>query len=612
MLQCYEGSVEEITTRKRAEARQAAQLAVSRILAESPGLGVAGPQLLQALCETLQLKVGAIWLIDQGGEVLRCESIWHLPSVKVEQFEAVSRTMIFGPGSGLPGRVWADGKTVWIPDVVKDADFLRAPVAEQEGLHAAVGFPIASAGRVSGVLEFVCTEIMEPDTDLQQMMSDVGIKIGQFLERKKAEQALLTKTTQLEAITGALTAFLESRNWQDASARLLRAALDQSGSEYGFIGAVVEGPALRVFAHKGVVWDEARNREFYEQALRSYRERGYLEFRNLRNLFGHVITCGEVVLSNDPASDPRSGGLPEGHPPLHAFLGVPILRGAEVVGMIGVANRPGGYAGNEQHQIEILSQAAGVLYDGYRRQQREAALEKHLRQAEKMASLGTLLGGLAHELNNPLFAITGYSQLLIEQVKQGQYEGVAQDLSAVCDAAKRATAIVERFLGQARPATGRKERCEVNTVVKKALDLVANDFRIHEIRIEAHLQENLPRIEADPNGLSEVFLNLFTNARHAMVQAHGTGTLTVATAAQTMENGLVQVEVRVTDDGPGISPEDLGRVFDPFFTTKAVGEGTGLGLFICHQIISELGGTITCESQPGSGATFFVRLPGLR
>ncbi|MBI4660953.1 MAG: PAS domain S-box protein [Verrucomicrobia bacterium] len=192
---------------------------------------------------------------------------------------------------------------------------------------------------------------------------------------KRAEELLRSKTEQLSAVAEAMTNFLSSGDWRAASARLLRSALRQTGSEYGFVGVLVEGPVLRILAHEGIVWHSTINRPFYEQALRTYRESGYLEFKNFKNLFGTVITSAEAVIANEPASDPRAGGLPPGHPQMRSFLGVPILRSSEVVGMIGVANRPGGYLGAEQTQLEVLSQATGVLYDSYRRHQREEALE---------------------------------------------------------------------------------------------------------------------------------------------------------------------------------------------------------------------------------------------
>ncbi len=202
-------------------------------------------------------------------------------------------------------------------------------------------------------------------------------------ERKRAEHALRIKTEQLATVTDAMTAFLESGNFREASTQLLHGALRQTESEYGFVGVVVEGPVLRILAHEGIVWSATVNREFYENAVRTYQEVGYLEFTNFDNLFGRVITSGKPVLSNDPSTDQRSGGLPQGHPPLHHFLGVPIHKGTDVVGMIGVANRPGGYTGQEQTKIEILSRAASVLYDSYRRREREIALEMERKQAEE-------------------------------------------------------------------------------------------------------------------------------------------------------------------------------------------------------------------------------------
>ncbi|MBI3812035.1 MAG: EAL domain-containing protein [Nitrospirae bacterium] len=202
-------------------------------------------------------------------------------------------------------------------------------------------------------------------------------------ERKRSEKALQAKTGQLQAITDAMTAFLQSGNWQKASALLLRTAISQTESEYGFVGAVVEGPVLRILAHEGINWGVTVNREFYEKAVKTYQEKGFLEFANFNNLFGRVITGGKAVIANDPAIDPRSGGLPGGHPPLRHFLGVPIFKETKVVGMIGVANRPGGYTSDEQDKIEILTQAAGVLYDSYRRMQREAVLEAEYKQAEE-------------------------------------------------------------------------------------------------------------------------------------------------------------------------------------------------------------------------------------
>ena len=155
-----------------------------------------------------------------------------------------------------------------------------------------------------------------------------------------------------------------------------------------------------------------------------------------------------------------------------------------------------------------------------------------------------------------------------------------------------------------RQAKGGKEPYEVTALVQRTLEQVANDPTMHQIEARTHFQPDLPRVLADRQDLTQVFLNLFTNASQAMAAAHGRGTLTVTTA-------LVEswVEIRVADDGPGIAPEHLPRIFDPFFTTKPVGQGVGLGLPIALRVVTDLRGTLTCESVLGHGATFVIRLP---
>ena len=217
-------------------------------------------------------------------------------------------------------------------------------------------------------------------------------------ERKSTEFELQMITEQLRTVSSAMTEFLETGNWNSASRILLHGALTQTQSEYGFVGVVVESE-LRVLAHDGVVWDQETNREFYQKALESYKKLGYLSFPNLDNLFGHVVTSGKPITTNNPASDPQAAGsLPPGHPPLKNFLGVPILKETVVVGMIAVANRSGGYSIVEQQKIEALVNAAGVLYDSYRRSLQEASLIEQKRKAQdEQAQLHLAVQNAANE-----------------------------------------------------------------------------------------------------------------------------------------------------------------------------------------------------------------------
>jgi PAS domain S-box-containing protein len=187
----------DITERKRAERRLAAQYAVTRVLAESSTLEEAGSNMLQAICESLDWELGALWSLDMQAKALRCLDLWHVPSVEADEFMEVSRQRTFLPGIGLPGRVWSSGRPAWIPDVVKDANFPRAPIAAQVGLHGAFAFPIRVGDQVHGVLEFFSHQIREPDRELLEMVAEIGIKVGQFVERKQAKEALDQAEAQL-------------------------------------------------------------------------------------------------------------------------------------------------------------------------------------------------------------------------------------------------------------------------------------------------------------------------------------------------------------------------------------------------------------------------------
>ena len=246
----------------------------------------------------------------------------------------------------------------------------------------------------------------------------------------------------------------------------------------------------------------------------------------------------------------------------------------------------------------------GIISDRTERKR----VEQHLQQVEKLAALGTLLGGVAHELNNPLFIISGYTQLAREKINQGRYDDLKADLETIREAAQRASATVNRFLGIAPHAEARRDPCRVEDPVKQALDLMSHDFVMRQVTLRTRFDPALPSILADYQDLCQAFLNLFTNASRAMAEAHGRGTLSVSTTL-VQDQGRPWVEVRVSDDGPGIAPEHLPRIFDPFYTTKPLGKRTGLGLTISHRIVTELGGTLTCESVVGQGATFIVRLP---
>jgi PAS domain S-box-containing protein len=228
-------------------------------------------------------------------------------------------------------------------------------------------------------------------------------------------------------------------------------------------------------------------------------------------------------------------------------------------------------------------------------------MQEQLIITDRLASVGELAAGIAHELNNPLTGVVGFSQLLMEKEMP---EDIRQDVQVVYQEAQRTSQVVKNLLTFARKHAAVKEKVNINEVINKVLELRAYEQNLENIKVKAHYDSALPEVMADYFQLQQVFLNIVINAEYFMKEAHNEGTLTITT-----EKVGNKIRASFADDGPGIAQENLGHIFDPFFTTKEVGRGTGLGLSICHGVIAEHGGRIYVESELGKGATFIVELP---
>jgi signal transduction histidine kinase/CheY-like chemotaxis protein len=224
-----------------------------------------------------------------------------------------------------------------------------------------------------------------------------------------------------------------------------------------------------------------------------------------------------------------------------------------------------------------------------------------LAQAEKMTALGELVAGVAHEINNPLTGIVGYSQLLM---KKDLPQGIRRHLGIVAEEAGRLTKIVRNLLTFARKRTPEKRLDDLNLVIEKTLELKAYQLRVNQIKVATDLAPRLPMTQIDFQQIQQVLINLLSNAQQALAETGHGGTIRLATRAL---DG--RIEMRVSDDGPGVPAELRERIFEPFFTTRKGRGGTGLGLSMCYGIVQGHGGTIHVESQPGEGTTFVVSLP---
>ena len=229
-------------------------------------------------------------------------------------------------------------------------------------------------------------------------------------------------------------------------------------------------------------------------------------------------------------------------------------------------------------------------------------MEEQLILTDRLASIGELASGIAHELNNPLTSVIGFSALALE--KRDVPDNVREDLEVIHREAQRTAETVKHLLTFARKHAPAKQLVNLNDLIEEVLELRNYEQKVSNIEVVRKFATDLPEIMADYFQLQQVFLNIIINAEYFMIEAHSKGTLTITT------NRVGEfVKISFTDDGPGITGENLKHIFDPFCTTKPVGKGTGLGLSICHGIVNTHGGRIYAESVLGKGATFFIELP---
>ncbi len=239
-------------------------------------------------------------------------------------------------------------------------------------------------------------------------------------------------------------------------------------------------------------------------------------------------------------------------------------------------------------------------------------LEQRLIRADKLASLGILVAGVAHEINNPLGIIAGYSEALLDRAKDPElnavraFEDFPEYLETINKEIFRCKDTLKSLLEFARPSSGTFRAIDINGLIKEVILLVKHGAREHNHMIDLNLQREIPETLADPGAMRQVFLNIIMNSFYYMEEE---GHITISTDQEKNPYDRDYIRIRISDNGRGIDKDIIDKIFDPFFSTKAVGEGTGLGLSICHRIVSEHDGTIDAESKAGAGTTFTVRIP---
>ena len=302
-------------------------------------------------------------------------------------------------------------------------------------------------------------------------------------------------------------------------------------------------------------------------------------------------------------------------------LAVPLQIKNKVIGVVQILDREvDRFTEHEVRLIESLATFAANAVENARLHKdlhdqltRLYATQSRLIQSEKLAATGEMIAGVAHELNNPLASTLLYAQLLQERITD---ETLANDLSQIVTQARRARGIVNGLLDFAQQRAPEWVPTDINQLLQKTLDFQAYTLQTHDINVFSQFSPSVPMTMADPHQLRQVVINLIHNALQALDKKRSGNrhlTLTTTCGPSQYDAGTADpapvIRIVVQDNGPGITTEVISRVFDPFFTTKSPGEGTGLGLSVCHGIIAEHEGHIWVESQADQGATFYIELP---
>ena len=603
----------DITQRKRSEQRLATQHAVTRILSESTTVGEAIPRILQAICESLGWEVGGFWNVGRDAHVLRCIDLWHTPSMEIAEFEAVSRQYTFPPGIGLPGRVWSSGESAWIADVVKDRNFPRASFAAKNGLHVAFGFPILLGSEILGVIEFFSHEIQEPDQELLEMMTAIGSQIGQFIERKRAEEERAQLLVREQTARAEAEAAQQRLAFLASASEVLAASLDYEAALAETAHLVV--PHLADWCAVDIVAED----------------------QSIRNLEIAHVDPAKVELAHKLRRlypiDPNASygvpnvlrtGQPEIYPEIPDALLAATARDAEHLRILRELNFKSAMVVPLQVRERILGAITFVSAESGRRYSsidlalavdlaRRAAIAidnarlfRELREASRRKD--EFLAMLAHELRNPLAPIVNSLQIL--RLCKADDSTLNRSMDVVERQVQHMARLLDDLLDVSRITRGkiqlRKELLELAAVVACAVETSRPFIEAQNHELLVSLPQESIHLEADPVRLEQILVNLLNNAAK-YTEPGGRIWLTCAREGK-------EITLRVRDTGIGIPQEMLPQIFDLFTQVnpslaRSQG-GLGIGLTLVRNLVEMHGGKVSAYSAgPGQGSEFVVHLP---
>lgn len=508
---------------------------------------------LGKICDYGGWQIGHVYLKGQDGSLDWVPlDVWHCEDPeRFAEFRKASQAIRVAAGTGLPGRVFSTGGPVWTPDINQDESFPLAAKAHVLGLRSCAGFPLLAGPETVGVMEFFSVLKEEPDALSMAIMSHLCAQFGWVIEREKARLALQRSEAYFRKLTENALDLITILN-VDGTIRYESRSIQKV---LGFTPEEYTGKNAFDFVHPD---DLPMVAAAFQEALKRNGNTDVLTFR-----FRHRDGSYRIL---------------EG-------LGLNLLGDSDV---------------------------AGIVFNS-RDVTGRKALEQQFLQAQKVQAIGQLAAGVAHDFNNILTAILGYSDIVLMNMAEGHTS--YGHMTGVKQAAIRAAALTRQLLAFGRKQMLQPKILDLNHSIAE-MEKMLRRLLGPEITFITIPEANLGRTKADPSQIEQVILNLAVNARDAMPKG---GRLTIETSNVTLDEKYARqraevvpgpyVMLAVSDNGSGMTDEVRARLFEPFFTTKELGKGTGLGLATCHGIIKQSGGHIAVYSELGLGTSFKVYLP---
>lgn len=415
----------------------------------------------------------------------------------------------------------------------------------------------------------------------------------------------------LKAINKITSGFIASNDFGKFFERTLEVILSVTESEYGFLSELLNDdqgkPFMRAYAISNISWNPATQKMY-----QSFKEDGYMDFHAMDNLFGYVLLSGEPLLSNSPMSDSRSAGFPKGHRSMDAYLGIPLLGSGKVLGMVAIANRPGGYQPQILEWLEPVRSILSSIIISMRNERHRVLIEKQLIEAKEASEKANeakslFLATMSHEIRTPMNAIVGMCDLLRDSQLTGSQTYFAEVISRNSDLL---LSIINDVLDMSKLEAGKmdilKSEFNLEDVLVEVAELTAYSATQKGISLMMRYPEELARdLISDHAKIKQILINLVSNA----VKFTDFGHVLIEVKAGT-NNGL---QVQVKDTGIGISEKALPNLFGLFHQADQSASrrhgGTGLGLAISQRFARLLGGEIKVQSEKGVGSCFILELP---